>query len=80
MVHIVTTVLKGYLLICSLEYATGIICYDISETLEGIGGGVDMPTECHEHAHSEFKGTRSSSLYWSSCAKRGAESHEMIGS
>jgi hypothetical protein len=38
MVHIVTTVLKGYLLICSLDYATRIICYDITETLRGVGG------------------------------------------
>ena len=37
MVHIVTTVLNGYLLIYSLHYTTGIICYDISVALEGRG-------------------------------------------
>jgi hypothetical protein len=46
----------------------------------GGGGTVDMPTACCEHAQTEFKGTRSTSLYWSSCAKRWAESLEMIGS
>lgn len=38
MVHIVTTVLKGYLLICSLDYATGIICFDMYVMLRGVRG------------------------------------------